>query len=161
MKIYTVESEVNIAAPIEAVFDFHLDVANLSKISPPNMRAKLVKDEGFGLGRMLYLEITQFGFFKSRWVVRVDEYDPPFRLTDMVLKGPFPYFRHTRTFSQPEAAITKLHDKLEYALPFGFIGRWANAISVRKMIEQMFEYRHAMTKGLLEEKFYIKEINVS
>jgi ligand-binding SRPBCC domain-containing protein len=160
MKIYTFERTVDIKAPIQAVYDFHLDVKNLSKISPPNMTAELVKSEGLGLGRMLYLRITQFGFFKSRWVVRIDEYDPPYRLTDMVLKGPFPYFRHTRTFSQPHIEFTKLHDKLEYALPFGFIGRLANKLSVRKMIEQMFVYRHMTTKQLLESKFYLKEMPI-
>jgi ligand-binding SRPBCC domain-containing protein len=161
MTIYTVESAVTIAAPIEAVFDFHLDVKNLNKISPPGMSATLVKDEGLGLGRMLYLEITQFGFFKSKWVVRIDEFDPPFKLTDQVLQGPLPYFRHTRTFSQPCASLTELRDKLEYALPFGVIGQLANKISVQRMIKDMFEHRHRVTKELLEERFYIKEIPVS
>ncbi|MBS1902835.1 MAG: SRPBCC family protein [Bacteroidetes bacterium] len=161
MTIYTVESAVTIAAPIEAVFDFHLDVANLNKISPPGMSARLVKDEGLGTARTMYLEITQFGLFKSHWIVKIDEFDPPFKLTDLVVKGPFPYFRHSRTFSQPCAALTELRDKLEYALPFGAIGRLANKISVQRMINDMFEHRHRITKELLEERFYIKEIPVS
>lgn len=158
MTIYTVERTVFIRAPITAVFSFHLDVKNLSKISPPGMRAELIKEEGLGLGRMLYLKITQFGFFTSKWVVRIDEYDPPNRLTDQVLSGPLPYFRHTRTFKSPHPAFTELHDKLEYALPFGPIGRLANKLSVRKMIENMFAHRQRVTKESLEATYVFKEV---
>ncbi len=159
MRTYTVESSVTIAAPIEAVYGFHLDVANLSKISPSWISATLVKEEGEGLGKLLYLKMSVFGV-ASNWVVKIDEYDPPFRLTDLVLHGPLPYFRHTRTFRQPSAELTELHDKLEYAVPFGFIGRMANALSIRRMIELMFNYRHRVTKERLEVQFFIKVIPI-
>jgi ligand-binding SRPBCC domain-containing protein len=158
MDIQIVERKVAIAAPIEAVYGFHLDFENLEKISPSWMRSKLLRTEGAGKGKILELEITQFSVFTSKWVVRVEEYDPPFKLSDLVLSGPLPYFHHIRTFTQPCAEMTEMQDRLEYKLPFGFIGAIADKISVHKMMEQMFEHRHRMTKQILEEKYYIKTV---
>ena len=156
MKTYTVERTVQIAAPIQAVFAFHLDFKNLALISPSWMKAELLDEKGMGSEKMMKLRVTQYGVFTSTWVVKIDEYDPPMHLTDLVISGPLPYFRHSRSFHQPSDGCTELTDKLEYALPFGFIGKIANKISVQRMMEQMFEHRHRMTKALLEEKYVFK-----
>ncbi|HYM20134.1 MAG TPA: SRPBCC family protein [Candidatus Kapabacteria bacterium] len=158
MKIYTVERKIDIAAPIQAVFGFHLDFKNLALISPSWMKSELLDEEGMGSAKQQRLKVTLFGAFPSIWVVATSEYEPPTRLTDLLRSGPLPYFKHTRTFSQPSQAITELSDKLEYALPFGFVGRIANTISVHRMMIQMFEHRHEMTKQLLEEKYYLAAI---
>ncbi len=153
-----IERSIAIAAPIEAVFDFHTDTENLGLISPPWMKSKLIRESGERLGKIIEMQVTQYNIFPSHWLVRIEEFDRPFRLTDLVLSGPMKYFRHTRTFSQPCASLTELKDHLEYDVPFGFIGKIADKISIRKMMEQMFEYRQKMTKEILEERFYIAEI---
>ena len=153
-----IESSVTIAAPIEAVFDFHLDEKNLALISPPWMKTKLIHQSGSGLGKIIEMQVMQYNVFPSHWVVRIEEYDRPVRLADLMLSGPMKYFRHERTFSQPCASLTEMKDHLEYEAPFGIIGKIADSISIKKMMQQMFEYRHAKTKEILEEKFYISEI---
>jgi len=153
-----IEKKIAIAAPIEAVFDFHTDTKNLGLISPPWVKSKVVRQSGEGLGKIIELQTVQYNVFPSHWLVRIEEYDRPVRLTDLMLSGPMKYFRHERTFSQPCASLTELKDHLEYEPPFGFIGKIADKISVKKMMEEMFEYRHRKTKELLEERFYIAEI---
>jgi hypothetical protein len=153
-----IEKSIAIQAPIEAVFDFHLDTKNLGLISPPWMKTKLIRESGEGLGKIIEMQVVQYNVFPSHWLVRIEEYDRPFRLTDLVLSGPMKYFRHERTFSQPCASLTEIKDHLEYEVPFGAIGKIADKLSIRKMMEQMFEYRHKMTKEILEEKFYIAEV---
>jgi ligand-binding SRPBCC domain-containing protein len=153
-----IQKSIAIAAPIEAVFDFHLEQKNLGLISPPWMKSKLIRESGEGKGKIIEMDVIQYGFFPSHWVVRIEEFERPFRLTDLVLSGPMKYFRHTRIFSQPCASLTELKDAIEYEVPFGFIGKIADSISIKKMMEQMFEYRHQKTKEILEEKFYIAEI---
>ncbi len=78
------------------------------------------------------------------------------KLTDLVVSGPLPYFRHSRSLYQPSEGMTELCDTLEYSLPFGFIGEIANRVSVKRMMQQMFEHRHRMTKKILEEKYVFK-----
>ena len=153
-----IESSVTIAAPIEAVFDFHLEQENLALISPSWMKTKLVRESGVGLGKMVEVEVLQYNIFPSKWVVRIEEYDRPVRLTDLMLSGPMKYFRHERTFTQPCASLTELKDRVEYEVPFGFIGKLADKISIKKMMKDMFEHRHAKTKEILEERFYIADV---
>lgn len=153
-----IESSVVIAAPIEAVFDFHTDTDNLGLISPPWMKSKLIRESGSGEGKMLELQVMQYNIFPSKWIVKIEEFDRPFRITDLMIAGPMKYFRHSRTFSQPCASLTQMVDHLEYEVPFGFIGKIADSISIKKMMEQMFEFRHAKTKEILEERFYIADV---
>lgn len=156
-----IESSVAIAAPIEAVFDFHTDTDNLGRISPPWMKTKLIRESGEGSGKLIEMQVMQYNIFPSRWIVRIEEFERPFRLADLVLSGPMKYFKHTRTFSQPCASLTELKDHLEYEVPFGWIGTLADKVSIRKMMQEMFEYRHAKTKEILEERFYIAEVPVA
>jgi ligand-binding SRPBCC domain-containing protein len=153
-----IEKSVTIAAPIEAVFDFHLDQKNLELISPDWMKTKLIRESGSDLGKIVEVKVVQYNIFPSRWIVRTEEYDRPVRLTDLMLSGPMKSFRHERTFSQPCASLTELKDHIEYEVPFGLIGKIADSVSIRKMLEQMFDYRHTKTKETLEEQFYIKEV---
>ncbi|MEP7235279.1 MAG: SRPBCC family protein [Ignavibacteriota bacterium] len=154
-----IEKSVTIQAPIEAVFDFHTDTRNLSLISPPWMKATLLRESGEGLGKIIDMQVVQYNIFPSHWLVRIEEFDRPFRLTDLVLSGPMKFFKHTRTFSQPCASLTQLTDHLEYEVPFGFIGDLADKLSIKKMMAQMFEYRHKLTKEILEAKFYMAEVH--
>jgi len=153
-----IETSVTIAAPIEAVFDFHLDTVNLGLISPPWLKTKLIRESGEGFGKIIEMEALQYNVFPSHWLVKIEEFDRPFRLTDLMLSGPMKYFRHTRTLSQPCASLTELKDHLEYETPFGIIGKIADRVSIKKMMEEMFDYRHQKTKEILEEKFFIAEI---
>ena len=153
-----IEKSVTIAAPIEAVFDFHTDTNNLRLISPPWIAANVVRQEGEGKGKIIELRIIQFGVFPSRWHVSIDEFERPFRITDLMLSGPMKYFRHTRHLTQPCASLTELVDHVEYVLPFGAIGRIADKLSVHQMMDQMFEYRHKKTKEILEKRFYIADV---
>src|SRR5438067_692859 len=124
----TIEKSIAIAAPIEAVFDFHLDQNNLSLISPPWMKTKLIRESGVGRGKIVAVEVVQYNVFPSHWIVRIEEYDRPVRLVDQMLSGPLKYFRHERTFSQPCESLTELKDHLEYEVPFGFIGKLADRV---------------------------------
>ena len=42
-------------------------------------------------------------------------------------------------------------DKIEYELPFGALGKAANFIFVKKILEKQFMYRHKATKEYLEK----------
>src|SRR5437868_15258077 len=129
-----IEHSITIAAPIEAVFDFHLDQQNLSLISPPWMKTRFIRETGSGIGKIVEVEVVQYNIFPSKWIVRTEEYDRPVRLTDLMLSGPMKHFRHERTFSQPCESLTELKDHLEYEVPFGFIGKFADQVSIKKMI---------------------------
>lgn len=143
------ECSVTIRAAPERLFDFHTDTDNLVRISPRWFKTKVLRDEGSGAGRRVDFRVTSFGI-PTRWQVTVSEFDRPHALADVVTKGPFKYFHHRRVFGSLGTDGTTMTDRIEYELPLGVLGRIADRLFVRRLIESMFRYRHKRTKELLD-----------
>jgi ligand-binding SRPBCC domain-containing protein len=147
-----VKSSVVINASSEVVFDFHTDTRNLPLISPSWMKVEILKTTGDGKGKMIELYITQFGLFKTKWIVEIAEYDRPVRITDIAHKGPFKRFRHQRDIKRISDSSCELTDTFDYELPLGIIGKIGDAVMMKRFVEKMFRERHIKTKLVLETK---------
>lgn len=144
-----IERTVAINAPIEKVFHFHDDTNNLLKITPPNIHVTIETTGQPGLGYEVTLKIRQFLLFVMRWHVRITAYEPPHRMVDEQVAGPFKTWKQTRLLKENNGT-TELTDVVEYDVPFGLLGTIANGLVIRRQVEQMFAYRQATTKRLLE-----------
>lgn len=144
-----IERRIVINAPIERVFHFHDDTRNLLRITPPSIKVAIETMGTPGLGYEVVLKVRQFGVFTMRWKVRITEYLPPTRMSDEQVSGPFAYWKQTRQLRIVDGG-TELADIVEYRAPFGILGRIANVLVIRRQIEQMFAYRQAATKQILE-----------
>lgn len=144
-----IEQRIVIAAPIKRVFHFHDDTRNLLRITPPSIKVSIETMGEPGLGYEVVLKVRQFGIFTMRWKVRITEYVPPTLMSDEQVSGPFAYWKQTRRLREVEGG-TELTDIVEYKPPFGILGRIANALVIRRQVLEMFTYRQATTKRLLE-----------
>lgn len=146
------ERSILIDAPIESVFHFHDRPENLLKISPPDVKVHLVSATPAGKGQRVVLDVTQFGFFKSRWEAEITLYEPPFKMIDVLHKSPFHSWKQTRLFEKISDSETRLTDCVEYELPAdalsGFFAGWY----IEREIEKMFAFRQQKTKELLEAR---------
>ncbi len=143
------QRSITIKAPIETVFHFHDDTRNLLKITPPNIKVTIEHATAPGLGQIVELKVRQFGFLTSHMKMQFVEYNPPTLFSDRQLKGPFKSMFQRRILSEKNGETT-LTDIFEYELPFGWLGKLAHTLFVRKQIEEMFTYRQEMTKRILE-----------
>lgn len=144
-----IEQRIVIAAPIERVFHFHDDTRNLLRITPPSIKVSIETMGKPGLGYEVVLKVRQFGIFTMRWKVRITEYVPPTLMSDEQVSGPFAYWKQTRRLREVDGG-TELTDIVEYRPPFGILGRIANVLVIRRQVLEMFAYRQATTKRLLE-----------
>lgn len=144
------EKFIDINAPIEKVFHFHDDTANLLRITPPDVKVELISMSPAGNGQKISLGITQFGFFKSRWDVEVIEYQPPVKMIDRQVKGPFHSFVQTRNFTDLGNGKTRMTDHVDYELPLNGVGNFFAGNLVAGELKKMFTYRHQRTKEILE-----------
>lgn len=144
-----IEQRIVIAAPIERVFHFHDDTRNLLRITPPSIKVSIETMGKPGLGYEVVLKVRQFGIFTMRWKVRITEYVPPTLMSDEQVSGPFAYWKQTRRLREVDGG-TELTDTVEYRPPFGILGRIANVLVIRRQVLEMFAYRQATTKRLLE-----------
>lgn len=148
----TFERSVEIAAPIEAVFDFHLDSRNAAAIAPPE--ARVVRVEGdFPLraGATVRMWIRPAPIAPAQeWRVRVAELERPTRLVDVAERSPFAEWRHEHLFRAAGEGRTVMTDRVTYRPPLGPIGRIGDRLLVRRMLARTFRIRHERTRAALE-----------
>ncbi|MBD3796253.1 MAG: SRPBCC family protein [Campylobacterales bacterium] len=149
MKVYEKSSLINCA--IEDLFEFHLDLRNLVKITPKDTSVKLVGELFTPVKGSIITLDTLKNCIPMRWEVEVSEVNRPNLLVDVAVKSPFKFWKHSHIFTQLAEGKIELRDRVEFVLPFGFIGKLFEGIVV-KQLEKMFLYRHNETRKILEER---------
>ncbi|HMQ70302.1 MAG TPA: SRPBCC family protein [Ignavibacteria bacterium] len=145
-----IKKSILINCPVSKAFLFHSDTNNLKKITPDSIKVKILRmDLPLKEGSEIGLEIKQFGFLKNKWQIRLTAFIQNSLITDTQISGPFKSWVHDHIFDEAEGK-TKMTDRIRYELPFGVLGNIADKILVNKMIEKQFEFRHKITKKLLE-----------
>lgn len=76
-----------------------------------------------------------------RMTSRITEMDSPNYFVDEQVKGPFQRFRHVHEFSQDSAGTTMI-DRIEFAAPFGPIGRLVERLVLARYLQKLIETRN-------------------
>jgi hypothetical protein len=138
-----------VAAPIDRAFAFFQDPQNLGRITPLWIDFEILRVDGTPLaqGTRIEYRIRWLGV-PQRWTAEIAEYDPPHRFVDIQVRGPYRSWRHEHIF-EPIADGTRVHDRVQYELPFGPLGHIAHALVVRGQLERIFAYRAQAVERLL------------
>lgn len=134
--------------PIEEVFAFFADATNLERITPPELRFRIVSPlpiemrQGALIEYRLALFRVPFG-----WRTEISEWSPPSRFVDRQIAGPYRSWIHVHSFST-ERRGTRMHDQVDYVLPLGAAGRLAAPL-VRRELDRIFDYRARAIGALL------------
>jgi ligand-binding SRPBCC domain-containing protein len=145
------ERSVLLAATPAEVYAFHEDPRNIVKISPPSLRVEKVECTVPARVREEFrLRVSQFGL-PLEWIGFWDEAVPCSRLVDGARKSPFRHWRHHHLFAEAPGG-TLMTDRVEYALPFGLVGRLLDATVMRVVFTPMFAARHRATAKFFAER---------
>jgi len=146
------ERSVDIAAPADELFRFHLDTRNAPLISPAKARFLAIEgDFPVTIGSLVTLRVRQPPVpFAQTWRVRIAEIRPGRLVVDVAERSPFAVWRHSHVFDEIAPGRTRMTDRIEYALPLGPLGRLADRLVGRRQLEGMFAERHRRTKALFE-----------
>jgi len=141
-----------VRAPLERVWAFHDDPLALPKVmsGPLRMHVHHV-DRPLGPGSRILMTM-QVGPLRQKWNVQLKERVPPHYFTDEQIgaEGPFKRWRHTHAFEALDGERTRVIDRLEYELPFGPLGRLADALFGRIVMAATFAARARATRRWLE-----------
>jgi ligand-binding SRPBCC domain-containing protein len=93
-------------------------------LGPPGDPVRLIAHEG-GIrdGARVELEIGHPPF-SVRWIAAHSGYIENRQFRDIQVRGPFAFWEHTHLFEADGPEACHLEDRVEYALPFGVLGRW-------------------------------------
>ncbi len=174
---HTYHSEQWLPYPVELVFAFFANPENLPRLMPRWQQARieeaafappprlgtgsyaLPKSIAAGQGTRMTLSFRPFPYSPVRvpWEAEITEFVWNDHFCDHQLRGPFAYWHHchsvrseTRTAETGTSSSgTLLHDSVEYELPLGQLGEFANRLVISRQLRSTFDYRHTRTRELL------------
>lgn len=140
-----------VEAPIEVVYDFHMDSHNLDEVLPPWLDISPISvPVSMEVGAEITYRVKRYGI-SMPWVVRVVRLDRPKVFTAQVVKSPLHNFVHAHYFKAIDENTTKITDVVHFALPFRPFSLifWP---FIKKDMEMIFTYRHRIAKELLRNR---------
>lgn len=126
---------------LQEVFAFHTDPFNLESLTPPWLAFRVLHstDRVVRLGTRITYGLGLHGI-PMRWESRISEFEEGVSFADEMLSGPYRRWYHRHLFRQVDGGV-EIEDVVEYALPFGPIGRLVHKLVVRRQLQQIFDFR--------------------
>lgn len=142
MTTHVLEREQRVSRPLEEVFAFFSDAFNLERITPPELRFRILTKPPIVVraGTLIDYRLRLYGV-PFHWKTLIERFEPNVAFVDVQLRGPYKRWHHTHRFERVGERETLMQDRVEYALPFGPLGDAVHALMVRKQVERIFAYR--------------------
>jgi ligand-binding SRPBCC domain-containing protein len=135
---FTVETRLFLPRPLEIVFPFFADAANLEAITPPWLRFEIVTPHSIAMhaGALIQYRLRLHGV-PLRWQSEITVWEPPHRFVDEQRRGPYRVWIHEHTFTEIKNGC-EVRDFVRYTV---LGGRVADRLFVGYNVRRIFEYR--------------------
>jgi ligand-binding SRPBCC domain-containing protein len=131
------ESDLWLPRPLDEVFAFFADAANLEALTPPwlHFRIRTPKPIAMRPGTLIDYSIRVHGIPIS-WQSEISVWEPPHRFVDIQRRGPYRRWEHTHGFAAAQGG-TRVTDSVEFDVPFAFAAGWF----VKRDVARIFAFR--------------------
>lgn len=149
MADYVLQRELTVPRPLGEVFDLFSKAENLETLTPPWLRFRIVTAQPVEMrqGATIAYQLRVRGI-PLGWLSEIELWRPPYEFVDVQVKGPYKHWRHIHRFRQSEGG-THIEDIVNYALPFGPLGRLVHWVQVADDLSKIFDYRQHLVRALL------------
>jgi ligand-binding SRPBCC domain-containing protein len=143
MKIYNLRKEQFLPISLQEAWAFFSSPKNLAKITPEHMNFKILYQSGGDkayAGQIIRYRINVLPFIPVHWVTEITQVKEPFHFIDEQRFGPYALWHHQHHFQEANGGVV-MTDEVNYAIPFGIMGRLAHWLFVAKEVNRIFEHR--------------------
>ena len=140
--MHRLEREQWIERPVDEVFAFFADAANLQRITPPWLGFRILTPLPIEMknGTLIDYSIKLAGV-PMRWCSEIQSWNPPYAFIDIQRSGPYRRWVHLHSFERRDGG-TLMTDIVDYRLPLGPLGKLVHGLSVRRTLSAIFDYRN-------------------
>ena len=138
-----------VAAPASAVFRWHERPDAIEQLLPSRLVRVVHRSGGIRDGGRVVLALG-VGPLSLRWDARHFGYVRGRQFCDEQLSGPFSLWRHIHRVEPVGASHSVYEDRVEYALPGGWLVNWAAGVVMRPLLRMSFARRHAVVRAAVE-----------
>jgi ligand-binding SRPBCC domain-containing protein len=151
MKTYQLKFEQKLPISLEQAWDFFSSPLNLAKITPDHMGFIITSDfkEGQKMypGMIITYKVSPLLGIKLNWMTEITHVQEGKYFVDEQRFGPYALWHHQHHFEEIKGGV-HMTDIINYAIPYGFIGRIANSILVENEVRGIFDYREKKVEEL-------------
>lgn len=143
MKIYTLTRKQFLPITLEQAWDFFSTPKNLSKITPAHMGFEILYQSGGEktyAGQIIRYRVQILPGIKAHWVTEITHVKELEYFVDEQRFGPYALWHHQHSFKAVPGGVEML-DEVNYAIPFGLLGRLAHGLFVGREVSRIFGYR--------------------
>jgi ligand-binding SRPBCC domain-containing protein len=146
---WRLECEMTAPVAIQQAFALFEDPYNLAKVTPPWLDFRIVTPQRISMARGAEIDYTiRWVGMPVKWRTLITDYEPPELFVDQQIRGPYRLWRHRHEFRESPGG-TIISDRVDYRLPFGFLGDLAHARLVRRQLIDIFRFRQRAVADLL------------
>ena len=139
---------------LDKAWEFFSSPNNLAKITPPEMKFIVTSgnraDTKMYPGMIITYKVSPLWGIKMNWMTEITHVKEREYFVDEQRFGPYALWHHEHHFKAITGGVL-MSDILNYAIPYGIIGRIANRMFVRNQVKKIFDYRTKAIKELFGE----------
>ncbi|MBC6399810.1 MAG: SRPBCC family protein [Ekhidna sp.] len=135
---------------LSEAWDYFSTPVNLADITPAHMGFKITSEVPGKMytGQIISYKVAPLPGIKTNWITEITHIEKNKFFVDEQRFGPYSMWHHEHHFEEVDGGIM-MTDKVSYKIPFGFLGRIAQSLFVKKQLTGIFEHR----VKVLKEKF--------
>ncbi|MXV14297.1 SRPBCC family protein [Hufsiella ginkgonis] len=126
----------------QAAWDFIATPDNLARITPPYMGFEVLGQTAGVMyaGQLIEYYVRPVLGIRLHWVTEITHVTPGRFFVDEQRFGPYAFWHHQHRLEPADEGVL-MTDEVHYKLPFGPLGRAANALFVKRQLNGIFAFR--------------------
>ncbi len=152
--LHCLEAKQFIKSDLQTVWDFMSSPKNLSLITPAYMGFHILSDLSntkMYPGQIIEYKVSPVAGLKMHWVTEITHVQDKQYFVDEQRFGPYAFWHHKHFLKEVPGGV-EMTDIVHYKAPFGFMGRIANALFIKKQLQNIFDYRFNKVEEIFNAK---------